>query len=416
MLRPSTAELRHRDFDAAEALLIARGKSHSPTSQWSTAALLMTLVRVVRSQPYRPDGSPVLARQVDGTSAFAFLGQRGVDPRRLMVHGFGSQLLLAIDSSLGLADLEGTLSTGGNRQVLIAWQHLRREIVGNRASDETPLTLSKTFRDHLRPWLATNEISDLLDWVPPSEGLELSGSEALPESQEYAWFVERFTKTYLTEWTDASLALEYRYVLEGWHPQSLPSELLLERELGAAKVCHEISRRTVHGRPRDHEAKNALVERALEAIDKQRRDIAAAIFTSARTLDPDDAMIANNLGFCMIPDQPGEAIKVLAEARALGEQGLLNIANLAAAHYLLGDFQGALSACSDALEIGLEESDSAWLWPIPLPDEPTVVQAGVAAYICDIALLAASGSGDMQIGEAWKTRREYVLTASGAES
>jgi tetratricopeptide (TPR) repeat protein len=416
MLRPSTTELRHRNFDATEALLIAQGTAHSPTSQWSTAALLMTLLRVVRSQPYHADGSLVLVRQVDGTSALAFLGQRGVDPRRLMVQGFGRLLLFAIDSSLGLADLEGAPSTGENAPMLSEWQRLRRGIIGQQTAGDTALPLSKSFRDRLKPWIATSDICDLLDWTPPTEIPEISEPEPDADSEEFLWFVERFTQTYLTEWTDASLALEYRYTLDNWHPRSLPSELLLEREIGAAKVCHEISSRTVHSRPGNHEAKNALVQRALEAIDKQRRDIAAAIFTSARTLDPKDAMIANNLGFCLIPDQPEEAIKALAEAQALGETSLLNTANSAAAHYLLGDLDGALLACSEALKIGLEDAGTAWLWPVPLPDEPKAVRHSLGSYICDLAILAATEHKDLLAVEAWRTRRGYMQNEPDADS
>lgn len=416
LLRPSTADLRERNFDASEALLIAQGMNPSPTSQWSTTALLMTLKDVVRSQPYHSDGTLVLARHVDGTSAFAFLGQRGVDPASLLQHGFGSLLLLTIDSTLAINEFEGDTASSDDPHHLTEWQRLRRGVLEERIPVEHELRLSKAFRERLQPWMADTEISEILRWTPPpAEMPESVEPQAGADYKEFLWFVERFTQTYLTDWTDDSLALEYRYVLEQWRPQYLPSELLLERDIRAEKVCREISSRTVHGRPTDPVAQLVLVERALEAIREQRRDVAAAIFTAARTLDPNDASLANNLGFCLIPDEPRRAIEVLAEARALGRTDLLNFANTAAAHFVLGDLKGALEACDEARTFGLKKTHIAWLWALPMQGELTVYESAPAVYICDLAIVAASNLGDEPLAEAWRTRRGYLRPSSSLE-
>ena len=415
LLRPSTADLRERNFDASEALLIAQGMDPSPTSQWSTTALLMTLKRVLRTQPFHHDGTFSLARHVDGTSAFAYLGQRGVDPAKLLQHGFGSLLLLTLDSTLAINEFEGDASSSSDRRRLAEWQRLRRGVLEERDPVEHELRMSKSFRERLQPWVAETEISEALRWAPPAEMPEPVEQQSGTDYREFLWFVERFTNTYLTEWTDEALALEYRYVLEQWRPQYLPSELLLERDITAEKICHEISSRTVHGRPMDPQAQSVLVERALEAISEQRRDIAAVIFTAARTLDPKDAYLANNLGFCLIPDEPRKAIEALAEARALGQNNLLNFANTAAAYFILDDMNGALEACAEALTFGLERSHVAWLWALPVVGEPTVNESGLAVYICDLAILAASSLGDEPLAGAWRTRRGYFRGESSTE-
>lgn len=416
MLRPSTAELRERDFDAKEALLIAQGMNASPTPLWSTTALLMTLSQVIKSQPYESDGTLVLIRQIDGTSAFAFLGQRGVDALSLLQHGFGKLLLLTIDSSLAIDELEGNTPSAGSGDIFYEWQRLRRSVLEGRPPvDKHELRLSPAFRERIAPWLTSSTIDDVLRWTPPAELPPAAERQPESDGKEFLWFVERFTKTYLSDWADESLALEYRYVLENWRPMHLPSELLLERDIKAEKVCHEISTRAVHGRSTDPVAQLVLVERALEAIREQRRDVAAAIFTAARTIEPNDASLANNHGFCLIPDEPAKAISVLAEARSLGSDNLLNFANTAAAYLVLGDPKGALQVCDEARAFGLTKTHVAWLWCLPIEGEPAVSEVRPATYICDLAIAAATSLGDEPLAESWRTRRGYISPAADSQ-
>lgn len=420
LLRPSTAELRERDFDAAEALLIAQGHDPSPTSQWSTAALLMTLAKVARTKPNYADGTLVLSRYVDGTSAFAFLAQRGVDPKSLLQYGFGKLLLLAIDTSMAVNDLEGGEPEADPSGHFTKWQGLRRAILEPHGRLKNELKLSKAFQERLRSWIANGEIADILCWTPPAvlpdhvlPERQLTDS---PESQEFKWFVERFTKTYLTAWTDESLALEYRYVMEGWQPACLPTELFLERNISAARVCQEISSRAVHGKKTNKDGQIVLVERALEAIGGQRRDVAAAIFTAARAIDPTDDELANNLGFCLIPDNPEEALRILAEARTLGRTSLINFANTAAAYFVMGDLQKALEVCDEARAFGLKKSHVMWLWDLPVQGEPVLIERSPAGYICDLAVVIATTIGAESVGDAWKLRREYLYPASSSSN
>lgn len=376
---------------------------------------MMTLAKVIRTQPYDSDGRLVLNRHVDGTSAFAFLGQRGVDPRNLLQHGFGELLLLTIDSTLAIDELEGG-TPSATATVFSEWRRLRREVTKGQPAGEQELRLSKTFRQRLTRWTAETSLSDILSWAPPSELNGPAEPRLDADHKEFLWFVERFTKTYLTDWSDESLALEYRYVLEQWRPEHFPSELLLERDVAQEKVCREISSRAVHGKTTDPLAQLVLVERALEAIREQKRDVAAAIFTAARTLDPNDPSLANNLGFCLIPDEPVRAIQVLSEARSLGQSDLLNFANTAAAHAVMGDPEGALAVCEAALAFGLTtKAHVAWLWTLPLGEDPTVLESEPAAYICDLAVAAASSLGNEPLAESWRTRRGYISPAFSPE-
>jgi hypothetical protein len=133
-------------------------------------------------------------------------------------------------------------------------------------------------------------------------------------------------------------------------------------------------------------------------------------------LDPNDPSLANNLGFCLIPDEPVRAIEVLSEARSLGRVDLLNFANTAAAHVVIGDLEGALGVCEAALEFGLTTKvHVAWLWALPLGDDPTVLESEPAAYICDLAVAAASSLGNEPLAEGWRTRRSYVSPVFGPD-
>lgn len=407
LLRPSTTTLRERDFDAKEALLVARGTTSSPTALWSTTALLMTLERVVTTMPYTTGGTFALKREVDGTSAFAFLGQRGVDPAKLLQHGFGKVLILNIDARLAVAELKGSIPAGAGN-FFHDWQRLRRGAFEGQTPVGRELRMSMVFREHLASWLADSSIEDVLRWTPPAELLGGVERQSDASEKEFLWFVERFTKTYLSDWSDESLALEYKYVLEQWRPRHLPSELLMERDIKSEKICQEISGRAVHGKKTDPFALAVLVERALEAIDEERRDVAAAIFTAARTIEPNDPSLANNLGFCLIPDDPVKALEILTEARSLGQESILNFANTVAAHVVLGDLESALRICDEARAFGLRNTQVAWLWRLPLEGEPQVSEVGPASYICDLAILAASTLGNETLADSWRTRQGYL--------
>jgi hypothetical protein len=378
----------------------------------------MTLAKVARTKPNYADGTLVLRRYVDGTSAFAFLAQRGVDPKSLLQYGFGKLLLLSIDTSVAVDELEGGAAEADRSGHFAKWQELRREILKSHAPLKNELKLSKAFRERLRPWIANGEIADVLCWTPPA----VVPKHVLPEhlltdstdSQEYMWFVERFTKTFLADWTDESLALEYRYAMEGWHPACLPTELLLERNISATKVCQEISSRAVHGKKTNKDGQIVLVERALEAIRGQRRDVASAIFTAARAIDATDDALANNLGFCLIPDNPEEALRVLAEARTLGRTSLINFANTAAAHFVMGDLQKALEVCDEARAFGLKRSHVVWLWDLPVQGEPVLLERSPSRYICDLAVVIATIIGEESVADAWKVRRDYLYPASSS--
>lgn len=405
MLRPASREVGRSEFDAGQALLIAQASAPAPTVEWSTTALLVNVERVVNTRPYRLDGSLDLSRLVDGTNAFAYLGQRGIDPKSLLVHGFGRQLLLTIDVVLGAAEMENESLKDINRH-LGALQALRKETLDS-SSGSTGIQLSKPFRTGLRAWLSFAEMEDLLRWVPPADLGDLDPTEEA-EASEFLWLAERFTKTYLDDWSQASLKLEYRYTHEKWQPGAFPVELLSERQVPPVKVSEELAARVVHGRRGDPAAVSALVERALEAIDNKKRDLAAAIFTTARTLDPDDNHIANNLAFCLLPDRPDEALEILIGVRARTEMNLLPIANSVAALMRLGETSEALRVAEEAAAIGLEAGATAWFWVFPIQDDPVTQKIQAGQYICDLAVIAASERMDSIAVEIWEHRRSAL--------
>ncbi|TFC19465.1 hypothetical protein [Cryobacterium glucosi] len=408
MIRPASGSAgANQDFDAARIFMIDQGTHPDPCAQWSTTSLMTVVGKVARSRPFH-DGQIQLKRSVHGTSALAYLAQRGLDPARLVRDGFGRQLQLTIDVSLALMVQSGETVDPVYRE----WLDLRTSVAG-AAAEGDEFALSPAFQTRIRLWSRQASIPDLVDWISPNAlewGLLSDMAESLePAMEEYSWFTDRFTNTFLSDWAEVSLEYEYRYVIEGWKPAHLPSELLLERQVSPEKVRAELARRFVHGRnSRDSDAIAVLTARALEAIESGNREIAATIFSSARTLDPSDAVLANNHAFCLIPDHPAEALSVLAEARRLGAATLVLEANVATAHLFLGDWLHTLRACDAAVEIGLTLGDEAWLWSIQEGEHNSAVKVDPAIHICSLALQAAAQGGDNASLELWLTRQALV--------
>lgn len=361
----------------------------------------MIVDQVAQTRGLRPDGAIELLRSIHGTTALALLGERGLDPADVVRFAFGRRLRIAIDSVLARASKETA------HGAFARWIELRKPL------ESGGLDLSEPFRARLRAWIDTSEPAEALSWTPPSAeewgSLDVDGpqSERLPELR---WLAERLTLTYLRDWSDRSLALEYAVLESGYSPKYFPDELLAERKVPRIALDAELAHRRVRGVSLDMEAISSLVDAAKEAIDEGKPAAAAAIFAAARTLNPADALLINNHGFALLPDDPSGARKVLGEARTLMNTVIVE-ANDAVACLLLDSQEAALAACERAYEIGLESAAIAWMWDIPISVPPKLVQVHTGIYTCDVAVFAARDIGRDDLVALWKDRAA-VLAAT----
>jgi len=229
--------------------------------------------------------------------------------------------------------------------------------------------------------------------------------------------LDRLTQTYLEDWDRVSLEFEYWYACEGRVPDRIPHAIMRERVIPASKVTKEIARRTVTGGDDDRHAVDALTQRAQEAIDDGHIDVAAAVFETARRMSPASSELANNHGFCLLPDSPTEALDAFCEARLKGMVGPLLAANIAVAHLQVGRAESALRECEAAAFARLTPTSPALLWEMGEPAGllPQLISMDPAEYLCMVAQRAARDLNDAQAVARWKIALERLgLAGNGA--
>jgi tetratricopeptide (TPR) repeat protein len=90
------------------------------------------------------------------------------------------------------------------------------------------------------------------------------------------------------------------------------------------------------------------------------------LFDAARIMDPSDAEAYSNYAFCLTPDDPEEALRVLRHAETLERNPLpINRINQAVVLRLLGRRKQALECAERAFGEADLLADAAWLWQTP---------------------------------------------------
>lgn len=333
----------------------------APDILWHTSSLLQIVVAAAHSSPFRRDGSLILRRLIDATSALGALGSRGLDPEHIVRWGVAESVKLALSFGIG-RNSDSRLS---NWEHLAQWRAIFE--IGSPSQDSTETDLSAVLDgpvvQYLNAWIATSSIEDVLVWRPPSLDIDPIAIEPDEENIEvWTWIVDRFTQTYLDRWAISSLKREYAFVQGSWEPD-FPTEVLRERVVGREEVATALADRAmVSGDVIDPAMMQSFIEQALSLLRDGQRTAAAALFNAARMLKPKDPDAQNNYAFCMLFDKPGEAKALLIDALERG--GRTNPAvtwsNLALAESLLGQTDAALKACGQAYD---RSSDSpSYLW------------------------------------------------------
>jgi hypothetical protein len=338
-------------FDARQILLSE--PSGAPDQLWHTSSLLQILVRMARSSPLRGDGSFELQRFVYGTSALGALGCRGLDSENLIRRGVGKTIKLAVAATVGksLERSDGPESS---------WEHLDqwRAVFEEGPDEQSPhggyiwAALYGSLASRLDAWIESAPIEDVLLWRPPQAQIALSETGMTDaEAEPWQWIVERFTKTYLGDWSLAALKREYSFVQGAWIPD-FPTMLLAERSETSEKVAAALADRAIVSDDEiDPSTMRAFVDQAVVLLADGQRTAAAAIFEAARAIKPADMDAQNNYAFCILPDRPDQARTLLKDLLDRGAPSPpVTWCNLALAESLLEHTDTALEACKHAYE------------------------------------------------------------------
>ncbi len=377
------------NFDAGLILMQDMDGAQEPSASWQLASLLLVLRRVAESRPFDLEsGTTLHRRKVDATSALAALNNLGWDFDALLRAGLGPVISSRLTTLL-MPEVRATLRARGfnDHTRLRAWD------------DVVDTTDSASVREYLDNWLQFSTLDDILEWRAPRVTEFLGETPALQPDQAnaYLWVVDRLTQTYLSDWSMVALQSEYSFRFEGWRPDWIPLEqVAAQREVPEGTLAKELGSRLLGkrwGTPiglsrSDPEALSELIRDALAWISEGRPDVAAASFEGALRISPDDADLANNLAFCLIPSDPGRAIDLLDRAAVSGyaRSDVLSC-NRALAQGLCGEYEASLETIEGALAaLGPEASQlSAYLWSLSgLPTNWEVVEVVPSVYLWEL--------------------------------
>lgn len=183
---------------------------------------------------------------------------------------------------------------------------------------------------------------------------------------EARWMLERFTQTYLRGWSSASRSREWRF-LRAHHPGCCPPGLMRQRVIDAQDLAKALA--DEHCAQEDESSDgqswtaNHFKSTAIAKLHAGLTEEAANVFRVLSDLDPGDAEARNNLGFCLMPTSPKDAVTYLRESLEKGSPTpTLTQFNLGLTFHLIGENSEALQIVLSALAEGEPSSDTNYVW------------------------------------------------------
>jgi hypothetical protein len=378
-----------KPFDARETLMCE--SSPAPDARWRTVSLVAAVRAIVAWSPasHGPPWPLDALASNPGTLLGAFqaataeLTRRGLDADSLVRYGMRNEIAGSLLGLLLVRDLKmGTPELVRQRGIdLDAWSNvlpgrLDADPQAEVSVDHVMRRVAEVARSHvplILAWIMRVQL-DALVALPAPERDDLADAAILDSGdlklyEQYAWLVDRFSTTSLSDWLTSSLLYEYR-----WHAEQEPppcrAELMLDREVGEEQLNAEIARRTAldipNGTP-DPEAVLAadMAGHAGALLRQGRCREAAALFEFAARRRPTDPEARNNLGFCLIPTDPRRALHDLEGAAHMGyDHAAVNVYNRVCCHLSLRQPRAAVAA-ADAYWAARDDRPGGatlWIW------------------------------------------------------
>jgi len=340
--KPRRGPAEHeRAFDAREIYLREREFPFADRSMTS----LLTGLRIELLRIGRPVDTPDVDRLLGIREE---LENRGVDFELIVRHGFAPIIISAV---LRLIDNEGTAGDGG------PWRDVLKA-VGIHG---------------IVAWIFSANIDDLVHLRLAQSSDDLASARVPRRDPDATWLVDRFTVTYMQHWTQTSWAEEWRY-LHMERKGCCAASVMHERHLDEAEVNKYLAE--VAMEHLDDKAKSStdssdtisideMTPIALQSIARGRRDDAVSVYRAMEIVRPHDSSVINNLAFCLLPDKPAEALRLLEKAVDLPDVDfpMMTRLNLALARYLSGDSAGATQELEEARSLS-EPNTVAFMWDV----------------------------------------------------
>lgn len=392
-----------RPFDAQEIYLTDRALPNK--SQWRLPALLYGLKRELMW-----DEDDSAADRLSSLGEYVTeLARRSLDTEKLIRWGYHRQVAAAIYMAVVMATVMNVGPLSSPESVGTGWMNVIH-IPAIPETDEIRVKIAAAMDvseiRRLIRWVRAAPTDDVLRWTPPQDRdafEEIDSPAEVAEHTTWAWLIDRYTETYLSGWRLSSLREEWRYMHGQREAPCAPADAACRKvdEAALAKVLAD--RAANYDEQATHISSPAAhyVPLALKLLQDGRRAIAAAIFEAASTLAPDDAELVNNWAFCLIPDDPAQALGLLDRAASLGMSNALTlIGNRLHCLMLLGRYTTALTYAEDVVSrwpqlVGSE----AYMWS--LDGSEKAPSTDLRAYALDSISKIASMTGDLDVEANW---------------
>jgi hypothetical protein len=309
-----------RPFDARETWL----REPAGPPEWRTVSLV-TAARALAEfdGPHLGQGRERLL-----LACLEELTRRGLDGESLLRFGLGPELLAPLFFRQVVAPVMGPEHTARADELMAqrgidldGWA----DLLGQPSTPVNAASLAEAIGPAVL-WVLAAPVGRLMTLKAPTpDELSEAIDRDAPDSallEQYRWLVDRFSTTRIQDWELTSLHLEYRFTV-GELPHPCSDDLMADREVSLDELNAEIARRAVHPRPAPSAPYGSVLahqmqRQAVDLLQNGRRREAAALFEFAVTQDSSDSLARNNLGFCLLPDDPESALKHFQVAQTLG--------------------------------------------------------------------------------------------------
>jgi hypothetical protein len=371
-----------RAFDAAESYLC--DDAQAVRSAWRTVSLVTAVRGLLQRGPEFERPSPA-ARHEAFRAAADELTRRGIDCASLVRYGMSREvagpLLGAIFVSLIPADvLPGPTSARDPKGIDVdGWRTVLDLQAWPNNITEPSITDIVNFAEsvfvsampQVMNWMSLASLDELAMLIPPTDSTILQARLDLSDElhRQYEWAVDHFSETFYSNWRTTSLHRAYRW-LSGSETPPCPPELMQDRGIDKDRLNAEIARRATS--PHTEEIRSLqsaallepeMVRYAKHLLEQKRYREAATVFEFGTVQMPGDGKFRNNLGFCLIPEDPAVALGHLETAANLNYASCeVNIYNQMCCHLALNKPRAALNL-----------SDTFWASVRERPAEPAVL-------------------------------------------
>lgn len=379
-------------FDAGQLTL--RFERQMPDESWPTVALFAVAERLLVAQP-NIDGA---FRTIAATTALARLAERGFDADWVLREQFGPSLLRTIIlASVGV----------WNRMRIgeIAWQQVPElhgwlRLIADEVPDEytpekdlprliTTCLAGDTYAQGSE-WLMEASTSDIVAWrlgdhfssPPLQEDMRRAGGRTARR-----WLAERFTRTYLHDWSPESLDWETAFLENPRavsHRVGIPASTLEERAVTGDQISAATSMHVLEalGEVLPGMDKGELLDRSLRLLETRKLKEAVALSRAALDTRPSDEDLRALNAFCEIPTDPSRSLRTILELDSPRWMGTaVRAVNVICCRSL--DVKSAqVETGIAALDLSLPGSeDRAWLWDLrTLRTDPHVIFASPSEW------------------------------------